>query len=91
MVLPVTPVTVAVVAPKKTTLLLAVVSKLFPLSIIVDPTNAFDGLNELMTGAGGIVTFCSTDNVLDPTAAKSSLPSTFKSPIATEYGLVVVA
>src|SRR5471030_1654861 len=85
-------VTVAMVAPKNTMLLVVVALKLVPVMVTDVPTGPLAGVNEVMVG-GNTGLLRNTDTVLLPllTTARSGLPSPSRSPIATLRGSVPVA
>src|SRR5476651_382201 len=86
-------VTVAMVAPKNTILLVVVALKLVPVMVTGVPTGPLDGVNEVMVGGGNTGLLRSTDTVLLFWLAttRSGLPSPSKSPIATLVGALLVA
>src|SRR5471032_2209511 len=85
-------VTVAMVAPKNTMLLVVVALKLVPVMVTDVPTGPLAGVNEVMVG-GNTGLLRNMDTVLLPllTTARSGLPSPSRSPIATLIAAAPVA
>src|SRR5476651_1753064 len=86
-------VTVAMVAPKNTILLVVVVLKLVPVMVTDVPTGPLAGVNEVIVGGGDTGLSRNMDTVLLFwfVTTRSGLPSPSRSPIATLTELPPVA